>query len=142
MTATQINTLDLIVTKMAHGKTLSAAMKDIYTKRNVVIPYEDEWLDCKLVSLKMSMRTTNALLRNKFETIGDVVEFAATRDEVDFTPINKISSLPTFGRKSGIELFEAILDYCWKQMPQETKDRFIIDVVIRNSENLRAEIVL
>ena len=131
MTATQINTLDLIVSKMAHGKTLSKALHETYTKRNVAIPYEEEWLDCKLASLKMSMRTTNALLRNKFTTIRDVVDFTAT---------NKISSLATFGRVSGIELFEAILDYCWKQMPQEKKDKFIIDVVIRNSENLRAEI--
>ena len=131
MTTTNINALDLIVSKMAHGKTLSKALHEVYTKRNVAIPYEEEWLDCKLASLKMSMRTTNALLRNKFATIRDVVEFTATK---------KISSLPTFGRVSGIELFEAILDYCWKQMPQETKDRFIIDVVIRNSNNLRTEI--
>lgn len=142
MTTTNINTLDLIVTKMAHGKTLSKALHDVYTKRNVAIPYEEEWLDCKLASLNMSMRTTNALLRNKFTTIRDVVDFIATRDEVDFTPTNKISSLPTFGRVAGIELFEAILDYCWKQMSQEKKDKFIIDVVIRNSDNLRDEIEL
>ena len=133
MTATQINTLDLIVSKMAHGKTFSKALQDVYTKRNVAIPYEEEWLDCKLTALNMSSRTTNALLRNKFTTIRDVVNFTAT---------NKISSLATFGRVSGIELFEAILDYCWKQMPQEKKDRFIIDVVIRNSDNLRSEIAL
>ena len=133
MTSTNINTMDLIVSKMAHGKTLSKALHEVYTKRNVVIPYEEEWLDCKLASLKMSMRTTNALLRNKLETIRDVVNFTAT---------NKISNLQTFGRVSGIELFEAILDYCWKQMPQEKKDRFIIDVVIRNSGNLRTEIEL
>ena len=131
MTTTQ--TLDIIVTKMAHSKTLSKALKDVYTKRNVAIPYEEEWLDCKLTSLKMSMRTTNALLRNKLETIRDVVEFTAN---------NKISSLPTFGDIAGTELFEAILDYCWKRMSQEKKERFIIDVVIRNSDNLRTEIEL
>ena len=131
MTQTNINTLDLIVTKLAHGKKLSEALHDVYTKRNVAIPYEEEWLNCKLTSLNMSMRTTNALLRSKFETI---------RDVVDFTSTNKISSVPTFGRISGIELFESILDYCWKQMSQEKKDEFIIDVVIRNSGNLKAEI--
>ena len=133
MTATNINTMELVVSKMQHGKTLSKALHEAYTTRNVQIPYEEEWLDCKLTSLKMSMRTTNALLRNKFETIRDVVEFTAT---------NKISSLATFGRKSSIELFEAILDYCWKQMSQADKDRFLIDVVIRNSGNLRAGIEL
>ena len=131
MTTTQINTLDLIVSKMARGKTLSKALREVYTTRNVVIPYEEEWLDCKLAFLKMSMRTTNALFRNKLTTIRDVVNFTAT---------NKISDLVTFGRVSGIELFEAILDYCWKQMSQKSKDEFIIDVVIRNSDNLKAEI--
>lgn len=133
MTQTNINTLDLIVSKMAHGKTLSKALHEVYTKRNVAIPYEEEWLDCNLTSLHMTSRTTNALLRNKFRTIRDVVNFTAT---------NKISSLATFGRISGLELFEAILDYCWKQMSQEKKDEFIIDVVIRNSDNLRTEIEL
>ena len=131
MTQTQINTLNLIVSKMQQGKTLSKALHDVCTKRNVAIPYEEEWLDYKLVSLKMSTRTTNALLRNKLETIRDVVSFTAT---------NKITNLQTFGRVSSIELFEAILDYCWKQMSQKQKDEFIIDVVIRNSDNLKAAI--
>ena len=131
MTQTNTNTLNFIVSKMAYGKTLSEALREVYTKRNVAIPYEEDWLDCKLASLKMSMRTTNALLRNKFTTIRDVVNYTAT---------NKISNLVTFGRVSGIELFETILDYCWNQMSQEKKDEFIIDVVIRNSSNLKAEI--
>ena len=98
---------------MANGKTLSKALKDVYTKRNVCIPYEEEWLDCKLTALNMTSRTTNALLRNKFTTVRDVVEFI-TRDVDEFTATNKIADLRTFGRLSGIELFEAILDYCWK----------------------------
>ena len=75
MTQKNIDTMDLIVSKMAHGKTLSKALHEVYTKRNVVIPYREEWLGCKLTSLKMSMRTTQALLRNKMETIGDVVNY-------------------------------------------------------------------
>ena len=133
MTQTNINTLDLIVSKMAHGKTLSKALHEVYTKRNVAIPYREEMLDCKLTSLKMSMRTTQALLRNKMETIGDVVKY---------TKENKITNLQTFGRVSAIELFESILDYCWKHMSQNEKDTFIIDTVQRNSDNLRTEIYL
>ena len=131
MTQTQINTLDLIVSKMAHGKTLSKALHEVYTKRNVAIPYHEEWLGCKLTSLKMSMRTTQALLRNKMTTIGDVVNY--TRDR-------KVTSLLTLGRVSAIELFESILDYCWNHMSQKEKDRFLIDTVERNSCNLRVEI--
>lgn len=133
MTQTNINTMDLIVSKMQHGKTLSAAMHDVYTKRNVVIPYHEEWFECKITSLKMSMRTTQALLRNKMETIGDIV---------NYTEEHKITNLQTFGRVSAMELFSSILDYCWGHMSQKEKDRFLIDAVQRNSENLRHEIEL
>jgi DNA-directed RNA polymerase alpha subunit len=125
--------MDIIVSEMAQGKTLSAAMHEVYTKRNVAIPYHEEWLKCELTSLKMSMRTTQALLRNKMQTIGDIV---------GYTKEHKITSLKTFGKISAIELFESILDYCWNHMSQTEKERFFIDVVERNSENLRAEIEL
>lgn len=133
MTQTNINTMDLIVSKMAHGKTLSKAMYEVYTKRNVVIPYHEEWLECKLKSLRMSMRTTQALLRNKLETIGDVV---------NYTKEHKLTNLVTFGKVSGKELLSSILDYCWNNMSQEEKDIFLIDTVERNSANIRAEIEL
>jgi hypothetical protein len=139
MTQKNIDTMNLIVSKMAHGKTLSKALKDVYTKRNVEIPYHEEWLECKLTSLKMSMRTTQALLRNKMETINDVVNYTKETEE---TKKHKITDLRTFGRASAIELFESILDYCWKHMSQDEKDRFLINTVVRNSENLRAEIEL
>jgi DNA-directed RNA polymerase alpha subunit len=133
MTQTNIDTMDLIVSKMAHGKTLSEATHDVYTKRNVAIPYHEEWLDCKLTSLKMSMRTTSALLRNKMETI---------RDIVDYTAEHKITNLQTFGRVSAMELFSSILDYCWSHMTQVEQDRFLINTVERNNNNLRTEIEL
>lgn len=133
MTQRNIDTMDIIVTKMANGKTLSKAMKEVYIQRDVQIPYREEWLNCKIKSLKMSMRTTSALLRNKMETINDVVAYIEN---------NKITDLPTFGRVSTMELLESILDYCWKQMSQDEKDEFIIDIVERNSDNLRPEIEL
>lgn len=133
MTQANINTLNIIVSKMEHGKTLSEALKDVYTKRNVAIPYREEWFNCEIPSLKMSQRTTYAMLRNKLKTISDVIRY---------TEHKKITDLPTCGRVSAIELFETILDYCWKQMSQKEREKFIIDVVERNSRNLRVEIVL
>lgn len=140
MTQTNINTMDLIVSKMAHGKTLSEAMHEVYTKRKVRIPYHEEWLNCEIKSLNMSMRTTSALLRNKMQTINDVVNY--TNDVVNETKKRSITTLQTFGRVSAIELFSAILDYCWKQMSHNEKVEFLIDIVERNSENLRPEIEL
>ena len=133
MTQKNIDTMDLIVSKMAHGKTLSKALHEVYTKRNVAIPYHEEWLECKLTSLKMSLRTTQALLRNKMETINDIV---------NYTKEHKITNLQTFGKVSAMELFSSILDYCWSNMSQDEKDKFLIDTVQRNSDNLKAEIEL
>lgn len=131
MTQKNIEIMDIIVSKMGEGDTLSMALKRVYNKRNVVIPYNEEWLDCELTALKMSPRTTSALLRNKLRTIKDVVEY---------TDYNKITNLSTFGRVSAIELFAKILDYCWDCMSQKEKDIFLIDTVERNSNNLRVEI--
>ena len=133
MTQTNINAMDIIVTKMRNGKTLSKAMQEVYIKRNVAIPYREEWFGCKIASLKMSMRTTGALLRNKMETIKDVV---------NYTESGKITNIATLGRVSAIELFESILDYCWSQMSQDEKTAFLIDVVERNNGNIRTEIAL
>lgn len=138
MTQKNIDIMDLIVSKMQHGKTLSEAMHEVYTKREVSIHYHDEWLDCEIKTLNMSMRTTSALLRNRINTINDVVNY--TNDVVNETKKRSITNLQTFGRISAIELFESILDYCWKQMSRDEKTAFLIDTVERNSENLRAEI--
>jgi hypothetical protein len=138
MTERNINTMDLIVSKMQHGKTLSKAMHEVYTKSKVRIPYHEEWLNCEIKSLNMSMRTTAALLRNKIQTINDVVNY--TNDVVNETKKRSITTLQTFGRVSAIELFSAILDYCWKQMSIDERTEFLIDVVENNSNNLRAEI--
>lgn len=133
MTQTNINAMDLVVSKMENGKTLSKALQEVYNKRNVIIPYREEWLDCQIISLKMSMRATGALLRNKLTTI---------RDVVNYTETNSITSLATFGRLSGIELFEAILDYCWSHMSKNERTNFLIDTIERNSGYIRAEIEL
>ena len=138
MTQRNIDTMDIIVTKMAEGKKISEALSEVYTKRKVSINYHDEWLNCEIKSLNMSMRTTSALLRNRINTINDVVNY--TNDVVNETKKRSITNLQTFGRVSAIELFESILDYCWKQMSRDEKTAFIIDTVERNSDNLRAEI--
>lgn len=138
MTQRNIDTMDIIVTKMAEGKKFSEAMQEVYTKRKVSIPYHNEWLNCEIKSLNMSMRTTSALLRNKIQTINDVVNYIENSKITNRN--SKITDLQTFGRVSAIELFESILDYCWKQMSQVEKDAFLIDVVKRNEDNLRAEI--
>jgi len=69
-----------------------------------------------------------SLMRAEMRNIGDVIRFS---DGGDFSRIRN------FGRLSGIELFESILNYCWARMDVEQKTNFLIDAVMRNEENLR-----
>ena len=131
MTQRNIDVMDIIVSKMAEGETLSKALKLVYNKRNVAIPYNEEIYDVAITSLPMSNRTVNAVMRGRLKTIGEVIEFCKTQ---------KITEVTNLGKNSGIELFETILDYCWDHMSQEERVSFLIDTVKRNSEHIRTEI--
>lgn len=131
MTQKNIDVMDIIVSKMVEGDTLSKALKRVYNKRIVSIPYNEEIYDVSVMSLPMSNRTSNTLMRGRLRTIGEVIEFCKT---------HKITEVTNLGRNSGIELFETILDYCWDHMNQEERVSFLIDTVERNSDNIREDI--
>lgn len=131
MTQQDIYVMDLIVSKMAEGATLSKALKLVYSKRNISIPYSDGDLNVPIMELKMSARATNAMLRAKMRTIGDIVEFCKG---------NKITDITNLGVHSGIEIFETILDHCWGRMDNDERTAFLIDTVERNSQYIRPEI--
>lgn len=131
MTQRNIYAMDIIVTKLAEGKKISKALKEVYSKRNVCIPYNKDEMNVEVTSLKMNARATNPLLRTRLKTIGDVVNFCYD---------NKITDITNFGKASGIELFETILDYFWDRMTEKEKTAFLIDTVERNSENICIEI--
>ena len=131
MTQRNIYVMDIIVSKMAEGKPLSKAMKLVYTKRNVAIPFHAEIFDASLDVLEMSNRSVNALLRAKARTI---------RDVLDMYGDDKFNKVRNFGRGSQMELFEAILDYCWNKMNNDERTSFLIDTVERNQNYIREEI--
>lgn len=132
MTQKNIDIMDIIVDRIAEGKKLSEALKTVYVKRSVQIPNFDSMLDKDVRELKMSMRTTNALMRAKLDTIGKVAEFCNCQ---------KITDAKSVGVSMGTELFETILDWCWRHMTTREKTAFLIDTVERNSENIRAELM-
>lgn len=134
MTQKNINTMDTIVSLMVEGKTLSKALKLVYEKRNVSIPYCEDILDVTIKDLKMSMRTTRGLVRGGINTIKDLID---TYDD----KYDKIMKLEGFGKSSAIETLEAVLDYCWKHLSEEDRVKFLIDAVERNSDNLKIELV-
>lgn len=133
MTQRNIEAMDIIVTKMAEGTSLSKALEAVYEKRTVRIPYKEEYFDELIIEFGLSRRSTNALLRAKLRTIGDVVKFCNEK---------KITDVANLGKTSGIEVFEAILDHCWSEMSKDEQTYFLIDTVERNSGYIRAEIEL
>ena len=132
MTQRNIDVMDIIVNKMAEGDTLSKALKRVYNKRNVAIPYNEEIYGVAITALPMSNRTVNTVMRGKLKTIGEVIEFCKH---------HKITDITNLGKNSGIELFETILDYCWDCLSQKERISFLIDTVERNSEHIRPEIM-
>jgi DNA-directed RNA polymerase alpha subunit len=128
MTQRNIDVMDIIVNKMVEGEKLSKALEYVYTKRKVAIPFNDEDFDVGLDTLKMTMRTTNALRAVGAYTINDVIE---VHQRISLKNIRNL------GRKSGIELLETILDYCWDRMDNNERTLFLIDTVERNSDNIR-----
>lgn len=131
MTQRNIDVMDIIVDKIAGGVKFSKALKDVYTKRNVVIPYREEMNDVAITSLPMSTRTINVVMRGRLHTIGEVINYCNE---------HKITNILNVGKAAGMELFENILDYCWEHMGQNDKAQFLIDTVERNNENIRADV--
>lgn len=132
MTQRNIEIMDVIVDKMVAGKTLSDALKDVYTKRNVAIPFDDEDLNVPIDKLGMSKRTTYTLIRGKMMTLADVVAYCQKQ---------KITTVKLLGITAGLETFETMLNYLWGKMDKQIRAEFLIDTVERNEENLR-EVIL
>ena len=131
MTQRNIDVMDIIVSKMKEGAKLSKALKLVYSKRNVAIPYKENDLKFNITDLKMTSRSTNALLRSGIRTIADIIDFCSEQ---------KITRLRNLGVSSGIEVFETLLDYCWDHMNNDERTKFLIDTVERNGEHIREEI--
>ena len=128
MTNHDIITMDRIVDGLAEGHKLSKVLAHIYIKRNVEIPFNTAMLNIAIADLNLSTRTTNAIRRAKIHTL---------QDAVSYHEANKITSVKNLGKSGCIEFFEAILDYFWDNMDKDERVNFLIDVVERNSHNLR-----
>ncbi len=128
MTTTNVNAMRTIINELEAGKTISDALKVVYTKRNVCIPYVDEVFDVDVRELSMSGRVTNTLLRNHITTINEAIKIN------EQTPIKGMRGIAT-----GLctEFFETILNYSFDCMSTDAKAMFLIDVVERNRIYLR-----
>lgn len=128
MTQTNNNVMNLIINELTSGKKISEALKAVYIKRSIKLPYNEKLLSVDITELNMSVRTTNALRRAGMKTLLDVIKRCQKE---------KITNIKTLGINSGIETFETILDYMWDRMSSDAKVAFLIDVVESNKNNLR-----
>jgi hypothetical protein len=133
MTQRNVEIMDIIVSQLAQGKKLSAALNGVYEKRKVMLPYREEWLAVEISEVPMSNRTKNALYRSHLKTLQDIVNYCSSEG---------ITNAKTMGRRCGIEVFEAVLDYCWDKMDNDQRTYFLIDVVERNENKVRKEIAI
>ena len=131
MTQKNIDTMDLIVSLLAQHKKISKTLRYVYTKRNIVIPHNEEWYKVNVTDLGMTKRTTNALMRAHLTTLQDVVNHCEQ---------SSVKDIKNFGVASGVELLETILDVCWDNMTEQQRVDFLIDTVERNEGHLRKEI--
>ena len=132
MTERNIEIMDIIVDKMVAGKKLTEALKDVYVKRNVAIPFDDEDLDISVEELGMSNKTTYALMRGRLFTLADMVKYCEEK---------KLTTVRLLGVSSGLEAFETMVDYLWGKMDKQKRAEFLIDVVERNQGNIREELM-
>ncbi len=131
MTQKNIDMMDMIVSLLAKHKKISKALRYVYEKRHIILPYNKKWCQINVVDLGMSNRTTNALMRAHLTTMQDVI---------DYCQESALKDIKTFGQSAGVELLETILDVCWDNMTEQQRVDFLIDTVERNQYNLRKEI--
>lgn len=131
MTQVNVYALDAIVNELANGKTISEALKRVFTKRTVQIRYTDSKFDVPVTTLGMSRRSTNILMRNGIHTITELANYsteACVRD------------LRGCGKDSMTEIMETVLNYAWEHMTEKEKIAFLVHTVHLNEYHLRDDI--
>jgi DNA-directed RNA polymerase alpha subunit len=123
--------MDAIVNELANGKTISDALKAVFTKRTVQIRYTDAKFDVPVTSLGMSRRATNVLMRNGVHTITELANYSMELS---------VRNLRGCGKDSLTEIMETVLNYAWDHMTEKEKIAFLMNTVNLNEYNLRDDI--
>lgn len=130
MTQLNINVMDMIVDNLAAGMTISKALKAVYTKRKVAIPYDDKFADVSIDDLEVSKPTGNALKRECMRTVRDIVNFAEAKG---------IKNVRNMGLAKCTETMEALLNYAWNHMDNNQRTKFLLSTVERNESYINYE---
>lgn len=132
MTQKNIDIMDKIADELVNGKNISEALKVVYRKRNVGIPFSDKTFDIPVESVGISVKAINALMRKGLRTVNDVITFASN---------DSLKNIPNLGQSSAKALLEAILNIAWDKMSADERVEFLMDTVERNEENVHIELM-
>ena len=132
MTQRNIDIMDKIADELVNGKNISEALKVVYRKRNVGIPFNNKTFDIPVESIGMSVKSINALRRKGLRTVNDVIVFASN---------DSLKNIPNFGQGSARVLLETILNIAWDKMSTSERVEFLMDTVERNEENVHIELM-
>lgn len=130
MKQVNIDIMDIIVDNLAAGMTISKALKEVYTKRSVAIPYDDSFADVSIDDLGVSKPTSNALKRERMRTVRDIVNFAEAKG---------IKNVRNMGLAKCTETMEALLNYAWNHMDNNKRTKFLLSTVERNESHINYE---
>lgn len=127
MTQKNIDIMDKIADELVSGKNISEALKVVYRKRNVGIPFNNKTFDIPVEDIGLSVKSTNALRRKGLKTVNDVISFASN---------DSLKNIPNFGQGSARAFLEAVLNIAWDKMSADERAEFLMDTVERNEENV------
>ena len=117
------NSLNTMCNLITNGTPISEAMKQVYKTRKVTIPFEDGVFDVPVPSLKLSNRSTNALMRNGLKTLEAAIHCLDK---------NTWSSIKGLGKESAMEVFDKIIDVAWDNMDLDERTELLVQIDARN----------
>lgn len=132
MTQKNIDIMDKIADELVNGKNISEALKTVYRKRNVGIPFSSKTFDIPVEDTGISVKSINALRKKGLKTVNDVITFASN---------DSLKNIPNFGHGSARRLLEFMLNIAWNKMSAEERVEFLMDTVERNEENVHIELM-
>lgn len=111
------------------NRSISKALKKLYTKRKVVFPVYNHIMMMPISVLDLSTRPMNGLYIANIKTIGDIIELHDRN--------KRLTDLRRLGETSAIEIFEKMLDYIFLNLTTHDKALLISNFVQDNEKYLR-----
>lgn len=108
-----------IIELLKNGTNIGRAIRKVCGSVPLSIPFNEEDFNVYLEDLDLSTRSRNALKREKFNTLYEVILHFNERGW---------NSIKNFGKTSATEVFEKIIDIAWNSMSSTQRANFLINI--------------